>query len=120
LLKSLTLQAVARPEARLLSPFPPTGFSEHLICTRLNSGEPQMKILSPAASRQLGGRCDVPRCAGWSMSKKREETGKHYQNGVWAYNPWLGETDDGNLKELLLPHPADQMGCQQDACRNLL
>jgi putative SOS response-associated peptidase YedK len=22
---------------------------------------------------------------------------------------WLGETDDGNLKELLLPYPADQM-----------
>ena len=22
---------------------------------------------------------------------------------------WLGETEDGNLKELLLPYPADQM-----------
>ena len=22
---------------------------------------------------------------------------------------WLGETDDGNLKELLIPYPADQM-----------
>jgi putative SOS response-associated peptidase YedK len=22
---------------------------------------------------------------------------------------WLGETDDGNLKPLLLPYPADQM-----------
>jgi putative SOS response-associated peptidase YedK len=22
---------------------------------------------------------------------------------------WLGETDDGNLKELLVPYPADQM-----------
>jgi hypothetical protein len=22
---------------------------------------------------------------------------------------WLGETDDGNLKALLLPYPADQM-----------
>jgi putative SOS response-associated peptidase YedK len=22
---------------------------------------------------------------------------------------WLGKTDDGNLKELLLPYPADQM-----------
>jgi putative SOS response-associated peptidase YedK len=23
--------------------------------------------------------------------------------------PWLGETEDGNLKELLVPYPADQM-----------
>ena len=22
---------------------------------------------------------------------------------------WLGETEDGNLKELLVPYPADQM-----------
>jgi putative SOS response-associated peptidase YedK len=22
---------------------------------------------------------------------------------------WLGETDDGNLKELLVPYPSDQM-----------
>ena len=22
---------------------------------------------------------------------------------------WLGETDDGNLKELMVPYPADQM-----------
>jgi putative SOS response-associated peptidase YedK len=25
------------------------------------------------------------------------------------HRAWLGETDNGNLKELLLPYPADQM-----------
>ena len=28
---------------------------------------------------------------------------------IVAQYPWLGETDDGNLKALLLPYPADQM-----------
>ena len=25
------------------------------------------------------------------------------------YSAWLGETEDGNLKELLVPYPADRM-----------
>jgi hypothetical protein len=29
--------------------------------------------------------------------------------GEQHYAAWLGETDDGNLKALLVPYPADQM-----------
>jgi hypothetical protein len=91
LLSDWTLLAkVARSEEQLLSITPRTGEIPDLF--RTDFGDTALNV----------SRSGYYQWAGTEQSERAILPEQHHA-------AWLGETDDGNLKALLLPYPADQM-----------